>query len=204
MLPMLSHLRLEQSETVDKISVEIYSQINEFYSKSKVTQRFFNSSENPLEMKIYIYQKDSILFSSFNAKIGDSTVVKSKVIKKEKAEEKYEDAISSGNAAIYVTEDPKNKDIIIINMGNIPAKKEVIFVSEFIHYTEFSKTYEFELFRNLPIFKGKNYYFQNCDLRGEIEIQSQFEINNIRKEILMNNLSIIEEKYQDDKKKKII
>ena len=86
-------------------------------------------------------------------------------------------------------------------MGNIPAKKEVIFVSEFIHYTEFSKTYEFELFRNLPIFKGKNYYFQNCDLRGKIEIQSQFEINNIRKEILMNNLSIIEEKYQDDKKK---
>ena len=85
MLPMLSHLRLEQSEAVDKISVEIYSQINEFYSKSKVTQRFFNSSENPLEMKIYIYQKDSILFSSFNAKIGDSTVVKSKVIKKEKA-----------------------------------------------------------------------------------------------------------------------
>jgi len=41
---------------------------------------------------------------------------------------------------------------IIINMGNIPPNEEVIFISEFIQFVESSKTYEFELFRNLPIF----------------------------------------------------
>ena len=40
-------------------------------------------------------------------------------------------------------------------MGNIPAKTEVIFISEFIQSIETSQSYEIELFRNLPFFKEK-------------------------------------------------
>ena len=42
-----------------------------------------------------------MIFLSFTVKIGDSKIVKSKVIKDEKPEEKYNDVISEGNAGIY-------------------------------------------------------------------------------------------------------
>ena len=88
-----------------------------------------------------------------------------------KAETKYTDSLASGNAAIFVSDDPDNDNRIIINMGNIPPKNEVIFISEFIHLIESSRKYEFEIFRNLPIFVGKNEeIYQNSELTGEIII----------------------------------
>ena len=134
------------------VSVEVDSKVNELFAKTNITQKFKNESNDPLELKIHIFKLNNLIFSSFHAKIGDSITVKSKVIKKEKAEIKYTDSISSGNAAIFVYEDPYDDHKIIINMGNIPPNEEVIFISEFIQFVESSKTYEFELFRNLPIF----------------------------------------------------
>ena len=85
-------------------------------------------------------------------------------------------------------------------MGNIPANEEVIFISEFIQYVESSKTYEFELFRNLPIFYGKAGEIQNKDLKGKINICTNNKIFKIEKNILMKELIIIEEKYLNDNK----
>ena len=175
-----------------KVKVEIYSKVNEIFSKTKVTQIFKNPESNPLELEVYIYKKEDILFSSFSAQIGDSIKVKSKVIKKKKAEEKYNDAIASGNAAIYVSEDKYNNKIIL-HMGNIPPNEEIILISEFIQLTESSKNYEFEMFRNLPIFNGSNRVYENVDLNGTIEIKAENEIINVQKEILLNNLEITEE-----------
>ena len=182
-----------------KTTVEIDSKVNEIYVKTFVTQKIENDSENPIELKIYVYKKENCIFSSFSAKIGDSVTVKSKVIKKEKAEEKYSDSISSGNAAIFVSNDPTNKNRIIINMGNIPPKQELEFISEFIHYTESSDTYEYELFRNLPILVGKNSVFQDKEIKGKIEIKTKHKISIIDKRILLEKLNIIEEKYLNEK-----
>ena len=61
-----------------------------------------NDSNSPIELEIYIDKcLEKNLFSSFKAQIGNSIKAKSKVIKTEKAEEKYIDSISSGNVAIY-------------------------------------------------------------------------------------------------------
>ena len=182
------------------VSVEIDSKVNELFTKTNVTQKFKNDSNDPLELKIHIFKNYNLIFSSFQAKIGDSITVKSKVIKKEKAEIKYTDSISSGNAAIFVYEDPFEQKKIIINMGNIPANEEVIFISEFIQYVESSKTYEIELFRNLPIFYGKAGEIQNKDLKGKINICTNNKIIKIEKNILMKELIIIEEKYLNDNK----
>ena len=123
---------------MSKVTIEINSKVNELYSSSIVTQKFSNPTDNPLELKIYIIKNDKLLFSSFNCKIGDNIEVKSKVIKKEKAEVKYSDNIASGNAAIFVSQDPENENRIIINMGNIPPKTDVIFNSKFLHFIEVS------------------------------------------------------------------
>ena len=66
------------------VSVEIDSKVNELFAKTNVTQKFKNVSNDPLELKIYVFKNDNLIFSSFQAKIGDSITVKSKVIKKEK------------------------------------------------------------------------------------------------------------------------
>jgi uncharacterized protein YegL len=191
--------KTENKEISPTVSLEIYSEINECFAKTIVTQKFINSSNIPLELQIYILKQKRVIFSSFNCKIGDSIIVKSKVIKKEKSEEKYEDAISSGNAAIFVRYLPDDENKIIINMGNIPPNNEVIFSSEFIYPTEFYKKYEFEFFRNLPIFMGKNYdIFQNLELNGTINIKTKSKIINVEKDILMKNLNIISENYEKD------
>ena len=184
-----------------KTSVEIDSKVNELYSKTYVTQKIKNDTKNPLELKIYVYKKANCIFSSFSAKIGDSITVKSKIIKKEKAEEKYTDSISSGNAAIFVSNDPSNENRIIINMGNIPPKEELTFISEFIQYTESGDTYEFELFRNLPILVGKDSIFQNEIIKGKVEIKTKNKMNKIEKKILTEKLVIIEEKYLNEENK---
>ena len=141
-----------------------------------------------------------MIFSSFSAKIGDSIKVKSKIIKKSKAEEKYTDSISSGNAAIFISKDPYNSNRIIINMGNIPPKQEIIFKSEFIQFIESSNLYEFELFRNLSIFIWKDSIFQNSEIKGTIEINTKNRINKIDKKLLYEKINIIEEKYLDENK----
>ena len=181
-----------------KIFIEIDSKVNELFSKTLVTQRFKNENETNLELRIFINKKKDIIFSSFSAKIGDSITVKSKVIKKEKAIEKYNDSIASGNAAIFVAEHPLNNDILIINLGNIPPKQELIFTSEFIHYTESSENYEFELFRNLPILSGKSFNVFDFLIKGKVEINTNNKIKKIEKNILSENLKILEEKCLDD------
>ena len=65
------------------VSIEIYSEINEYFAKTIVTQTFINPSKNQLELQIYILKQKNIIFYSFNCKKGDSIKVKSKVIKKE-------------------------------------------------------------------------------------------------------------------------
>ncbi len=180
-----------------KVNIEINSEVSEIFAKTIVTQKFKNPESNPLELKIYVYKKENIIFSSFSAQIGDSIKVKSKVIKKEKAEEKYNDAVSSGNGAIYVYED-EYYNRIVINMGYIPPNEKVIFISEFIQLTESSKSYEFELFRNLPIFNGFNLTFQNGNLKGKIEIKTKNKIIKLEKEILMKNLEIIKEENKHE------
>ena len=186
---------------MSKSKIEINSLITEIYCKTSVTQRLTNSSKNPIELKIYLYKNKKCLFSSFSAKIGDSIIVKSKIIKKEKAEIKYTDSISSGNAAIFVSDDPDNKNRIIINLGNIPPKKELIFISEFIHFTEsLSENYEFELFRNLPIFLINDVGCNDNLITGKVEIKFQNQIEKIEKKIMPDNLFIVEEKFVDAKK----
>ena len=183
-----------------KVNTKIDSKVNELYAKTYVTQTFSNSTEESLELKIFVFKRENIIFSSFNCQIGDSIKVKSKVIKKEKAEIKYTDTIASGNTAIFVTEDQDFEQRIIINMGNIPSKTKVIFISEFIHPIEASNKYEFELFRNIPTFQGNDRtIYENYDINGVINIKTKNEIINIEKNILMKDLKIIEEGFQDEK-----
>jgi hypothetical protein len=191
---------------MQKVEVNIDSQVNEIFAKTLVTQKIHNYMDNPIELEVFIDKySDKNIFSSFEAQIGKSTKAKSKVIKMEKAEEKYTDSVSSGNAAIYTSIDPNDNNRIIVHIGNIPPKEELIFTSEFIQYTESSNnSYEYELFRNVPIIKGNDgKKFQN-DIKGTLEIKTKSKIKNINKKFLYNKLIILEEKRGKDEKSLIM
>ena len=167
------------------LETELDTKVNEFYAKTIVTQKFVNYEESPIELKIIVNQKmENFIFSSFICRIGDSIKVKSKIIKKEKAEEKYTDTISSGNSAIYVIYDYEK---IVINMGNIPPKTKVIFISEFIQLFEPSKIIRFNIYKDLPIFREdyyKSYYsYKNKEIKGKITIKTINEIKKINKKL---------------------
>ena len=42
---------------MSKVITEIESTVNELYAKTNVTQKFTNPTENPLELKIYVFKK---------------------------------------------------------------------------------------------------------------------------------------------------
>ena len=179
------------------VETDLDTTINEFYAKTIVTQKFLNSKENPLELKIIGNKtKENFIILSFTCQIGDSIKVKSKIIKKEKAEEKYTDTISSGNSAIYVTYENNN---IVLNLGNIPPKTEVIFISEFIQIFEPSKIIKYNIYKHLPIFQEDDNIYDNKKIKGKITIKTINEITKIKKN-LSNDVEIIEEKYINEKK----
>ena len=88
---------------------------------------------------------------------------------------------------------------MIVNLGNIPPKQEVIFISEFLQFMESSDKFEFELFRNLPVLLLKDSTIQPFDIKGIVEIKTKEAIK-IDKIILSENLNIIKEEYIDENK----
>ena len=189
---------------MDGGKVSILSKVNEVTAKTIVTQEFVNKSNHPNELNLHYYNYNKIqLFSSFNVKIGDSMKVTSKVIKENKAEEKYTDAISSGNVAILTTFDENDKNKIITHIGNIPPKQKVIFESEFIESIDvINNCHEFQFFNfnNIPVtYTDNNYKIKYDIIECEVEIKTQIKINKVEKKDICDKLIIKEENFEEEK-----
>ena len=129
--------------TLDKIEenvVKIDVELNEFYAKTEVTQYYINHSNNPVELVLKFPYDSSVQFSKFTLDINGKKV-NSKVIEKEKAKEKFNDALASGNTGAISSQ--KNNHIEV-NIGNIFPKSIVKLTTEFIQFLK----YEFLLFNN--------------------------------------------------------
>jgi uncharacterized protein YegL len=186
---------------MQKAEINICSKVNEVFAKTLVTHKILNNSDKPIELEVYIDRySDNNIFSSFEAQIGDSKRVKSKVIKEEKAEVKYTDSVASGNAAIYTIIDKEDKNKIIVHIGNIPPKEELTFISEFIQYIESANnSYEYEFLRNVPLMKNKGDDIPNDIIKGILEIETKSKIIDINKKFLFDKMIIEEEKHDKGK-----
>ncbi len=92
-----------------------------------MTQVFKNQTDKPIEGE-YMFPIETTLkntaVSQIKFKLGDKEII-SQVALKEKAKQKYEDAISRGNAAVMVEESEKSKDILKMTVGGIQPQQEV-------------------------------------------------------------------------------
>ena len=175
---------------MQKNKVTINTKINEVFAKTIVTYNIINNSSSPIELSVnFLKNIEKIIFSSYYAKIGNSKIMHSKVIKTEKAEEKYNDSISSGNFAISSTLDDRDINKIVVNIGNLPPQEELIFITEYIQFLESSDNkYEHELFRNLPQINSKHIDSWNYEIEGIFEINTKYNIKNIKKKFSIRKI----------------
>ena len=107
--------------TNNDVLMEIY--VNEAYAETFIKQTYENIYSYPVELIVDLPKKNGVQFVDFEVEINDKKV-KSKLISKEKAVEKYSDAIASGNTGIY-SEYNKELDKYIIHLGNIEPHTNV-------------------------------------------------------------------------------
>ena len=116
--------------SIEENLVRIITELNEFYAKTNTTQYYVNHSNEPVELILKFPYNSNIQFSKFTIEMNDKKVI-SKVIDKGKAEEKYNDAIASGNTGVLSSQEDK---YIKVNIGNISAKSYIKLTTEFIQF----------------------------------------------------------------------
>jgi Ca-activated chloride channel family protein len=87
---------------------------------------FVNDLEDPVEAT-YMFPTDPDQHTVVSKLLieMDDKIVEGKVFEKEKAKEKYEDALAGGHAAVMVQEHEKEPDLLKMNIGGIHPGKEV-------------------------------------------------------------------------------
>ena len=114
-------LRAKQGAALHFKTQHLDVQVDNCFAVISMTQVFVNMTEQPIEGE-YIFPIETSLkntaVSQIKFKIGDKEII-SQVTLKEKAKEKYEDAISRGNAAVMAEESEKSKDILKMTVGGI-------------------------------------------------------------------------------------
>ena len=154
--------------------MKIITSINEIYSKTEIEIEYKNKSENSIELIVEIPLRSDIIFNNFIAKIKDK-IIKSKVIESNKAEEKYNDAISSGNTGIASTYDEKNK-ICSLKIGNLPQNETLELKLNFIQIVSIKNDfYSLNLIKEFPQING----FIENDFEGKIIIETESKISDI-------------------------
>ena len=181
---------------------QIEAYVNEAHAETYIKQVFINSSNNPVELSFDLPNQKGIQFVDFEVEIKDKKV-KSKLITKEKAEEKYSDAIASGNTGIY-SEYNKNLDKYVIHLGNIEPNTKVNFKSHFLQsLISNNLNYLFRLISQFP-FPTKNIsLFNNSNnnsnpIKIKITFESSSPITSIEQKINAKN-PIIKSRFNSDK-----
>ena len=136
---------LEMKEPEERLKISIYeeenkeetinieSNVNEFFAITKVTQYYKNNNNKSIELTIIYPLKKEINFRKFNIKINDKKAY-SKIFEKEKADEKFSDTIASGNVGVtakYLEDEPNSYAFTI---SNVAPDSTVELTSEFIQF----------------------------------------------------------------------
>ena len=133
--------------------VLIETELNEFYAKTNITQFYKNTLNSPIELILRFPYNSNVQFSKFNLELNDNKII-SKVIDKEKAEEKYNDAIANKKVGVISSHDEQYINVII---GNINPEDFVKLTTEFIQFLEIEDmSFCYSTIKNFPKFCNKN------------------------------------------------
>ena len=160
-------------------TIFIKSDVNEFYAITQVTQYYKNNNNKPVELNIIYPLKKEINFRKFTVNVNGKKSV-SKIFPKEKAEEKYNDAIAGGNIGIlskYAEEEPNSYSIAI---GNVEPNSTVELTSEFIQFiTSDDMSFCFSVMTNYPTFSDSVSEELSKNINGKICLKTHSKITRL-------------------------
>ena len=81
--------------------IKITSKINEIYAITTINRKFKNFKDYPIEIEIVYPISYFDYLSKFYVTLGNKIIL-SRLLSKDKAEEKYSDAIASNNTTVYL------------------------------------------------------------------------------------------------------
>ena len=152
--------------------IYITSKVNEIFATTEITQYFTNQLNNSIELSISFPIKEEINLSKFIVSMGNQTVI-SKIFEKEKAIEKYNDSISSGNLG-FLTSYEDNENSYVVNIGNLFPKQQIKLNTFFIQMIGTRDiSYEFNIMEKYPTFHYKEL---NKDSPRNKKICAEFQI----------------------------
>ena len=171
-------IKLIEEETKEE-NIFIKSEVNEFYAITEVTQYYKNNNKAPVELNIIYPIRKEINFKKFSINVNGKKSV-SKIFPKEKAEEKYTDAMTGGNIGImskYVEEEPNSYSI---NIGNVAPDTTVELTSEFIQFiSSEDMSFCFSVMTNYPTFSDSKSREYSKNINGKICLKTHSKITRL-------------------------
>ncbi|XP_061072887.1 von Willebrand factor A domain-containing protein 5A-like isoform X2 [Conger conger] len=112
-------LLTEKNEPVPLKQVEVEVQVRGHVASVSSTLQYENKEERPLEAIFVFPLEGDTALCHFSAKIGETEVV-AELQEKQKAKERYDDAISSGQQAFLLEESEESPDVFQLSVGSLP------------------------------------------------------------------------------------
>ena len=173
--------------------MKVTTYINEIYSETEVEISYKNTTKKSIELIVEIPIRTEIIFNYFTAKINDK-IIKSKVIEANKAEEKYTDAIASGNTGIATSYDNSRK-VCSLKIGNLLDNETIDLKFSFSQFVNIKDSfYTVNLIKEFPTFDE----FNSDKYEGKIIIETQSKIISLiqkkNSEKINNNIKYSKEK----------
>ena len=186
-------------------TININTHINELICQTEVIQYFKNSRETAVELEMVIPQLSDINITRFEVIKKDQKII-SQLLEKEKAKEKYNDTISTGNSSLISYNENNTTKICL---GNLPSGEEIELKTYFFGHIickDLSYQAKFPvIFPSFLIQDSKsegnieNYSYNKSVVQGKININTSSKITRL---IISGskNFDKIEKKYSDDKR----
>ena len=162
-------------------TIYIKSSINEVFARTEVLQYFKNTLDMTIELSVSFPMKKEISLSKFEVTIGDKKV-SSKIMKKEIAQEKYEESISKGNVGL-ISEYSQESDEYKIKIGNVQSGEFVQLQAFFYQrITSQDMSYEFTIMEKYPTFHYNHLNqekFRNKKIKAIFTIKAHSKITRL-------------------------
>ena len=118
-------------------SISYSIEIVDSLSFISLIQIYENTNPTPIETEYFFSTSNEACFYEFSLKINEKTI-KGLIKEKEEAKEEYQNALKRGLTAGFSQLNSKLKDIVQVNVGNIPPKTEVQIKFSFLQKLDIS------------------------------------------------------------------
>ena len=165
-------IKKEEEEEIEEDLVLLNITINEGFATTEMIQCYKNISNNPIELSLDIPLLPEIQLNKFIAIMDDKKYI-SKILPKEKAKEKYNDAIAEGNTGI-ISKYNENSNSYKIQIGNLLPKKIIKLKTYFSQYlTSKDMGFCYTIMEDFPYFIVNKYSsIKRKKLKAKIELNT--------------------------------